>query len=95
MNAVAQSSFAGVRVQQRVARPRVRAGTGAPFVRPRRGPRMAKLRTGCPRRRSQAAARAAVTVVAAERPMWFPGAVAPSYLDGSLAGDRGELRVEA
>lgn len=48
--------------------------------------------TKCPAPlRAQAAARAAVNVVAAERPMWFPGAAAPSYLDGSLAGDRGEL----
>lgn len=28
-------------------------------------------------------------VQAADRPLWFPGAAPPSYLDGSVAGDRG------
>ena len=30
-----------------------------------------------------------VSVRAANRPLWFPGAAPPSYLDGSVAGDRG------
>jgi len=41
-----------------------------------------------PAARPAAAARASV-VVRAERPMWYPGAKAPAYLDGSMAGDYG------
>lgn len=33
--------------------------------------------------------RRAIVVCAAARPMWYPGATAPSHLDGSLAGDYG------
>ena len=35
-------------------------------------------------------ARAASFVVKAERELWYPGATAPEYLDGSMAGDFGE-----
>jgi light-harvesting complex I chlorophyll a/b binding protein 4 len=41
-------------------------------------------RAAAPRR-----ARSITVVYAADRPLWAPGVVAPSYLDGSRAGDRG------
>lgn len=34
------------------------------------------------------ASRRAVVVQASSRPLWAPGVVAPSYLDGTLAGER-------
>eukprot|EP00238_Polyblepharides_amylifera_P000806 CAMPEP_0196571300 /NCGR_PEP_ID=MMETSP1081-20130531/1468_1 /TAXON_ID=36882 /ORGANISM="Pyramimonas amylifera, Strain CCMP720" /LENGTH=257 /DNA_ID=CAMNT_0041888181 /DNA_START=81 /DNA_END=851 /DNA_ORIENTATION=- len=45
----------------------------------------AQLRASKPK----AATSRSVVAVAAEKQMWFPGAVNPSYLDGSLAGDYG------
>jgi len=33
--------------------------------------------------------KAAKTSTSSDRPLWFPGAVAPDYLDGSLVGDYG------
>jgi hypothetical protein len=30
-----------------------------------------------------------VRAAGADREMWYPGAVAPSYLDGTMAGDYG------
>ncbi|KAK9153518.1 hypothetical protein Sjap_000998 [Stephania japonica] len=37
----------------------------------------------------KSAPKKASKVVTSDRPLWFPGAVAPDYLDGSLVGDYG------